>query len=197
MENTFICIWLIITMDIMRLFYIISCSLVFIACNARPSSPPPANPAIISEKKIIPVFVDTSYKTIHILVALCDNKYQGIVPVPARIGNGQDPANNLYWGCGYGIKTYFKKSKEWKLISTQSKDSMMLERLVFKHVSKKYYLVADAYDGKYIKDCTQQFLRNSSGQHTDTINTDNKVIGIAGNASLVAYIGHDGLRFKV
>src|SRR5688572_22804615 len=30
-------------------------------------------------------------QVIHIFVALCDNKYQGIVPVPAKIGNGQDP----------------------------------------------------------------------------------------------------------
>ena len=28
-----------------------------------------------------------SGKLIHALVALCDNQYQGIVPVPARIGN--------------------------------------------------------------------------------------------------------------
>ena len=55
-------------------------------------------------------------KTIHILVALCDNKYQGIVQVPAKIGNGQDPKNNLYWGCGYGVKSFFKKQSEWKLI---------------------------------------------------------------------------------
>ncbi|RZL42005.1 MAG: hypothetical protein EOP00_23985, partial [Pedobacter sp.] len=59
---------------------------------------------------------DANTKTIHVFVALCDNKYQGIVPVPKAIGNGQDPANNLYWGCAYGIKGYFKKSKEWKLL---------------------------------------------------------------------------------
>ena len=49
-------------------------------------------------------------KTIHIFVALCDNKYQGIVPVPKAIGNGQDHNNNLYWGALYGIRTYFKKN---------------------------------------------------------------------------------------
>ncbi|WP_176700834.1 hypothetical protein [Gilliamella sp. Fer4-1] len=37
-------------------------------------------------------------KVIHVLVALCDNKYQKIVPVPKAIGNGQDPKSNLYWG---------------------------------------------------------------------------------------------------
>jgi hypothetical protein len=54
--------------------------------------------------------------SIHVLVALCDNKYQGIVKVPARIGNGQDPANNLYWGCGYGVKTFLKKQADWQFI---------------------------------------------------------------------------------
>lgn len=134
------------------------------------------------------------YKTIHIYVALCDNKYQGIVPVPAKIGNGQDPDNNLYWGCGYGIRTYFKKSKEWKYIATQkTSDPVILERIVLKHTSKNYYLVADAYDGKHIKQCTKDFLNSSAGNNKATLQIDDAVVGIAGNSSLVAYIGHDGL----
>lgn len=44
------------------------------------------------------VSFEGSSKTIHIFVALCDNKYQGIVPVPAKIGNGQDPDNNFILG---------------------------------------------------------------------------------------------------
>jgi hypothetical protein len=32
----------------------------------------------------------------HVIVALCDNEYQGIVPAPKAIGNGDDPHNNLY-----------------------------------------------------------------------------------------------------
>ena len=66
---------------------------------------------------------DTTFKSIHVFVALCDNVHQGIVPVPVSIGNGQKPSTNLYWGCGYGIKTYFKKSQEWKLLKTSSWDS--------------------------------------------------------------------------
>jgi hypothetical protein len=46
-------------------------------------------------------------KIIHVFVALCDNDSQGIVPVPKKIGNGNDPDNNLYWGCGYGVRTFF------------------------------------------------------------------------------------------
>ncbi len=41
--------------------------------------------AISTELNHIPF--DTTFKTIHIFVALCDNKYQGIVPVPPKIGN--------------------------------------------------------------------------------------------------------------
>ncbi|MCD7900917.1 MAG: hypothetical protein LUH22_13920 [Bacteroides sp.] len=132
-------------------------------------------------------------RTIHIFVSLCDNKYQGIVPVPAKIGNGQDPDNNLYWGCGYGIRTYFRRSKDWKLLKTRKSGSVLMERLVFKHITENYYLVADAYDGKFIKQCTKDFLNSSCGVQKDTIHVDDKVIGIAGHANLLAYIGHDGL----
>ncbi|SIS42621.1 hypothetical protein SAMN05421768_10799 [Chryseobacterium joostei] len=133
-------------------------------------------------------------KTIHVLVALCDNKYQGIVPVPEKIGNGQDPDQNLYWGAGYGVRTYFKKSKDWKFLKSEKKDSIRMERLVFQHVTKKnYYLVADAYDGQYIKNCTKDFLYSSSGQMKDIVRVNNTSIGIYGNSSLVSYIGHDGL----
>ena len=136
---------------------------------------------------------DSSIKTIHVLVALCDNKYQGIVPVPKAIGNGQDPNSNLYWGCDAGIRTYFKNSKEWTLVKKTRSDNIRLERLVFKHKTKKYYLVADAYDGRYIKQCTIDFLKSCSGQLKDTLHINGTVLGINGNGKLIAYIGHDGL----
>jgi hypothetical protein len=137
-------------------------------------------------------FENTS-KVIHIFVALCDNKYQGIVPVPAKIGNGQDPVNNLYWGCGFGIKTYFKKSAEWKFIKSEKVSGIVLERLIFKHATKDVYLVADAYDGKEIQQCTEDFLQSNSGDLKNTITISDKTIGIYGNSNLVAYIGHNGL----
>jgi len=132
-------------------------------------------------------------KTIHVFVSLCDNKYQGIVPVPKAVGDGQNPNANLYWGCAYGIRTYFQKSSEWKLIAARGKNGIILERLVFKHAVKNYYLIADAYDGQYIKQCTKDFLNSSCGNKKDTLQLDDKILGISGNASLLAYIGHDGL----
>ncbi len=137
-------------------------------------------------------------ETIHIMVALCDNQYQGIVKVPKGIGNGQDPHTNLYWGCGYGMRTMFRKSADWKEIRRYKADDVILERIVFKHKTKNYYLVADAYDGKYISDCTIDFLESCAGSKKDTIMVGKTVIGISGNAKLVSYVGHNGLMdFKL
>jgi hypothetical protein len=44
-----------------------------------------------------------------IIVALCDNEHQGIVPVPEALGRGDDPATNLYWGAMYGLRTLLQK----------------------------------------------------------------------------------------
>ena len=37
-------------------------------------------------------------RTVQVFVALADNQSQGIIPVPAKLGNGEDPEHNLYWG---------------------------------------------------------------------------------------------------
>ena len=44
-------------------------------------------------------------KTVRIIACLADNRNQGIVPISAQLGNGQDPKNNLYWGALYGVKS--------------------------------------------------------------------------------------------
>ncbi|MGE9312032.1 hypothetical protein ACLOAU_10310 [Niabella sp. CJ426] len=163
----------------------------FIGCHATPSGE--RKIATLNAPLAIEPAYDTTQKNIHILVALCDNKYQGIVPVPAKIGNGQDPDNNLYWGCGYGVRTYFKKSSNWTFIKTLKGQGVKMQRLVFKHKQKNSYLIADAYNGMYIKDCTVDFLKSCSGQLKDVLDVDGKHIGINGNASLLAYVGHDGL----
>jgi hypothetical protein len=172
----------------------ILCSLIYLSCNSQTNDSQLTTPESVIKQPINEVIpFDSTINTIHIFVALCDNKYQGIVPVPPKIGNGQDLNNNLYWGCGYGIRSYFKKSKDWKLVRTEKLDSTILERLVFQSTSKNYYLIADAYNGKYIQQCTEDFLHSTSGQRKDTLHIHGKTVGIAGNSKLVAYIGHDGL----
>ena len=144
-------------------------------------------------------FVNISFsqeiRTIHVFVALCDNKNQGIVPVPARIGNGQDPYHNLYWGAGYGVKNYFNvKSKDWRLIKTiKNPIDKVLERVVFKHVRTNTYLLADAYDGAEIKQTVLDFLYASSGYFQTSVKVDSLTINFGGNSDLCAYVGHNGL----
>jgi len=134
-------------------------------------------------------------KTIHVYVALCDNVNQGIVPVPAKIGNGQDPKHNLYWGAGYGVKNFFKvKTKAWQLVkSIPSRDPVVLERMLFKHRTRDVYLLADAYDGATIKKCTEDFLKSSNGQAPFQIKEKEIVLNFGGGSDLLAYVGHDGL----
>jgi hypothetical protein len=177
--------------------FIITALLLFIfACSMTANTDPKNNFFEISGESLTilnTASFDTSFKIIHVLVALCDNKYQGIVPVPQKIGNGQDPNNNLYWGCSGGIRTYFKNSRNWTLIKQYKIDKIRLERVIFKHKKGKYYMIADAYDGKFIKDCTIDFFKSCSGQYKDTLSLNGTILGINGNSKLVAYIGHDGL----
>jgi hypothetical protein len=92
-----------------------------------------------------------SATVIHVFVALCDNVNQGIVPVSASLGNGEDPVRNLYWGAAFGVKTFFAKSRDWQVVSTQSKSSksasVVLDRIIFKRRGREAFLVAEAYRG--------------------------------------------------
>jgi len=133
-------------------------------------------------------------RTVHVFVALCDNEHQGIVPVPRTLGNGDDPANNLYWGALYGTKAFLKRSKAWTLLGIEKRSGeTVLERAVFKHATGRAYLVADAYRGAEIKKAVQDFLAAAAGNDPATLRQGNTSIGIKGAADLVVYVGHNGL----
>ena len=135
-----------------------------------------------------------SQKKIHVFVALCDNVNQGIVPVPKSLGNGQSARTNLYWGALYGVKTHFKRSNDWTYLKTiPSNNPQILERVVFKHKTSNTYLLADAYDGKYIKQTTIDFLQASSGANAKEIIVNDQKLSFGGDSDLLAYVGHDGL----
>lgn len=117
-------------------------------------------------------------KTVRVFVALCDNESQGIVPVGEKIGDGDVPAENLYWGCGEGVKTWFKQSANWKVSVPEEKPvEPVLERFVAKHKTHAVSLVAEAYRGSAIQQCLLDFEAAVSGGKTD----------------LVFFVGHNGL----
>lgn len=137
---------------------------------------------------------------IQLSVALADNKHQWIVPVPEVIGNGQDARTNLYWGALYGVKTYLIKKAGWEQISSlETQDKRILERLVLKKIFTRnghlvpVYLVADAWDGKYIKETIKQFMQYNAGNDVFTVQADGQKLYAGGKAHLIAYIGHNAL----
>ncbi len=118
-------------------------------------------------------------KRIAVFVGLCDNATQGIVKVGAKIGDGDKPDDNLYWGCSDGLKSFFKASRRWKLEKreTETGDEKILERLTFRHVSNKAILVAEAWRGSKLKEC---YVASEKAM-------------LSGENQLVAFIGHNVL----
>lgn len=137
-------------------------------------------------------------RVVHVFVALADNQNQGIVPVPAALGNGLDADRNLYWGSAYGVKTFFRRALEWKLLSSgQRPKPAILERCVFKHRTENVYLVADAYRGTEIRQAILDFLDAAAGASLEPLNVGENSgtvsLHAGGAANLVAYVGHEGL----
>lgn len=145
------------------------------------------------------VFPGQHPKVVRVFVALCDNDNQGIVPVPAKLGNGLDPENNLYWGARYGVRSFFSGSPDWKLIkATPNPAPEIIERCFFKRIgSKDIYLLADAYRGDKIRAAITDFLTYASGQSLEfSSSAQDSALAIFKNDSaltLAAYVGHDGL----
>jgi hypothetical protein len=171
----------------MRFPLILVLGLMAFACGANQ---PDSSKPVSSSNKILP---KNNARVIHVFVALCDNVNQGIVKVPAAIGNGQDAAGNLYWGAAYGVKSYFKKQSDWVLLKSGKHSKEILDRCVFKHKTANVYLVADAYDGALIKKATVNFLKSCAGSYPDSVLLKEEKLYIGGSSNLLSFIGHDGL----
>ena len=150
-----------------------------------------------------PALAQAPPRTIHVFVALADNVNQGIVPVPAKLGNGEDAEHNLYWGSAFGVRTFFSRSADWRRLTCVPKPKgEVLERCVFKHGTANVYLIADAYRGSEIQTAILNFFDAAAGVSWDQITVKHgaqaATLPILGGSNLVAYVGHDGLMdFKL
>src|SRR5215510_12112818 len=70
--------------------------------NSARTPPPTSSSNSQTEKAAV-----NSVPVIHVFVALADNVNQGIVPVSASLGNGDNAKTNLYWGAAFGVRTFF------------------------------------------------------------------------------------------
>ncbi len=119
-----------------------------------------------------------SPKKVAVFVALCDNASQGIIPVPAKIGDGNKPEDNLYWGCTEGLPTCLKASKSWKLLKKEvPTDTRILARCIFTDTAGAVELTIEGWRGSEIGACLTAF----------------ETALVSGNHDLCAYIGHNVL----
>ena len=183
-----------------RLLWLIGFGLTCLAAAACASTNQASSPSTSNvsssqpEATVAKEAAVNSVPVIHVFVALADNVNQGIVPVSASLGNGDNPATNLYWGAAFGIRTFFSRNKDWQLLSvTPNPRASILERCVFKHRRTSTLLVADAYRGKEILQTTVDFLEAAAGKAGEKLKAGNGEFHTAGSANLVAYIGHNGL----
>ena len=181
---------------VLWILYLSVLSAALSCASANPARTPAATSAskVQTEKAAV-----NSVPVIHVFVALADNVNQGIVPVSASLGNGDNTKTNLYWGAAFGIKTFFSKSKDWQLISvTPNPSATILERCIFRHRHSSSLLVADAYRGKEIAQTTWDFLEAAAGKPGEKLKAGDVELHTGGSADLVAYIGHNGLMdFKL
>ncbi len=170
---------------LVSLFWLVGCT------KAQPPETMPKQ--TVSETKEI-AKIQNPGKVVHVLVALCDNENQGIVPVPAFLGNGEDTQKNLYWGAAYGVKTYFSKSANWqKLAEIDNPKENVLQRIVFKHKTQNVYLVADAYRGSKMRETIDDFFAATAGAKRENVALKDLTLQVLGSANLVAFVGHNGL----
>ncbi len=138
-------------------------------------------------------------RVIHVVVALCDNVHQGIVPVPASLGNGDDPSANLYWGALYGVKTVFNNSSAWRRMNSEGPvvGTPILERCVYRHMDyPDIYLVVEAYRGRDIRQAVRDFFQLLAGAPV-VYELGGRTVDQSGR-ELVVYVGHNGLMdFKL
>ena len=177
------------------LLWLLYSGLVLVAVSSCASPDLPSAPAITTAPVAPPEKAAlNTIPVIHVFVALADNVNQGIVPVSATLGNGDNSATNLYWGAAFGIRTFFSKNKDWELLSvTPNPNASILERCIFKHRRASLLLVADAYRGKEISQTTSDFLEAAAGKPGEKLKARDVEFHTAGSADLVAYIGHNGL----
>ena len=121
-------------------------------------------------------------KTVRIIVCLADNRNQGIVPISAQLGNGQDPKNNLYWGALYGVKSYFSRHADWEKIASEvERGPHQLDYVEFqlKDTTTPVSIKAEAWDGAHMDKAISRFYRLLSDRSSAE--------------DLIVFVGHNGL----
>lgn len=146
--------------------------------------------------------------TVH--VALCSNK--SIWCGSKKLGNGDKPRTNLYWGGASGFTAWFRWNgrRTYKQVFRDKGDGkIIVDRVVYrrrvKRLSKRWkdlgvkkpfdiYLVGLAYRGRYIGKAVGALIRQTATTSGSTLKLKGgTVLRIGGRGHLVGYAGHNYL----
>lgn len=144
--------------------------------------------------------------TVH--VALCDNRT--IWCGSKRLGSGDDPTTNLYWGGAAGLRAWFDHRPGWvRVLRGPGDGKSVLERVVYRRRVKApgpawrrlgvrgpfdVYLVGLGYRGLEIGQATRAFLEQVAGEAEETVVlADGTRLAAGGASHLVGYAGHNHL----
>lgn len=125
-------------------------------------------------------------KSVHIIVVLADNANQGIGPVPAKLGDGQAPRTNLYWGALYGVKSYFNRQPniQKRVVTSIPPPSGVIDEMHYRLTLASpegelaINIHAEAWRGDKMRGGLKRFY---------------KVLADTEGADLVVFVGHNGL----
>jgi hypothetical protein len=142
-------------------------------------------------------------------IALCDNEHQGIVPVSKKLGDGDNPDTNLYWGAMYGYRTWFDKSPKWSRVLAVDNPTEKISQVIIhtrtcepkglwkkNGVNKPFrvYLILIGYRGRYIDDAVGDYLGALFGKKDYPLPLpDGSILHGAGHGRIVSYSGHNYL----
>lgn len=145
--------------------------------------------------------------TVH--VALCSNR--SIWCGSKKLGNGDKPRTNLYWGGASGLTAWFRyRRKGYKQVFRDGGDGkVVVDRVVYRRrvgwISKRWkrfgvtkpfdvYLVGLAYRGRHIGKAVDALIRQTATGAGSTLKLKTgKTIAIGGRGHLVGYAGHNYL----
>ena len=146
---------------------------------------------------------------VSVHVALCDNVSQGIVPVPAALGDGDRPDTNLYWGARYGVRTVFDRARVWtRETRIQVGQGDLLEFVAYRRradpagawarrgVDRPFVvrLQALAWRGRAMAEALTAFAKETLEPPVETLLLgDGNRVALPDPARVVGFVGHNGL----
>jgi len=135
---------------------------------------------------------------------------QGIVPVPAALGDGDRPDANLYWGARYRLRTVFDRAPGWARASRLvSGTGDILEVVEYRRRAEprgawaaagvaqpfEVRLRAHAWRGRAMAAALEAFAKEALEPPAQTLVLgDGRRVPVPDPPRVVGFVGHNGLK---